>query len=253
MPRSPRDTPADAPYRIKDLIAATGVSRETIRYYINEGLLPPPVKTARNMGWYSERHVELLRLIAELQATRFLSLKAIRLLLQGRRDLDLSESQSAAFEQMRRRIGDEHRDLVVTDDPDRLAEDMGLSRRELRELRELGLATPGRATMSDIEIARQWIAIRDAALSLERGFSPRDLRYLTDVVDLAFRAELDIFLSRIDALPAADAGRVIDDVIPALSRLFALLHERRVHEFALSLPPRPAAARKPSRAPRRRP
>lgn len=262
MPPSRRDPRPDAPYRIKDLIRMTGVSKETIRFYINEGLLPPPVKTAHNMGWYSDRHVELLGLISELQSERYLPLKAIRLLLQGHDGLALSESQRQAFEGMRRRITADHRELVVSDDAAKLARDMGLSRREQKELLELGLAAGGKVTMSDIEIARQWIAIRDAGLSLERGFSPRDLRYMQDVVEFALRAEIDIFLRRIDSIPDDDAGRVIDVVIPALSRLFALLHERSVRAFAESLAlrkrvpppgkpqPRAAAAAKP-RAPAR--
>ena len=51
---------------------------------VNEGLLPPPVKTAHNMGWYSEQHVETLKLIQRLQRERFLPLKAIKSLLHDR-------------------------------------------------------------------------------------------------------------------------------------------------------------------------
>lgn len=231
MPQSRRKREPDAPYRIKELTEMTGISKETIRFYINEGLMPPPVKSAHNMGWYSDRHVELLGVITKLQTERFLPLKAIRMLLQGRDDVDLSESQGKAIAEMRRHISSEHRDLAVTADAAALAEELQLSRLERKELREFGLARDGKATLSDLEIARQWVAIRDAGLSLERGFTPRDMSFMKDVVDIAFRAEIKIFLSRIDAIPDDDAAKVIDIVIPALSRLFALLHERRVHEF----------------------
>lgn len=43
--------------------------RTTIHYYLREGLLPQPQKTAGTRSLYSEEHVELLRRIAEAKAT----------------------------------------------------------------------------------------------------------------------------------------------------------------------------------------
>jgi len=230
MPHSKIPAAGDAPYRIKDLSEKTGVSREAIRFYINEGLLPPARKTAHNMGWYSDRHVELLGMIQKLQSERFLPLKAIKMLLRGgEQSLDFNDAQIKALDEMRRKIV--HQDLKVSDDAAKLARDMGLSRWEQKELLELGIATSGAATISDIEITQQWIAIRDAGFSLERGFSPRDLMFMKDVVEIALRSELSIFSGRFVQLDETDAARVIDVVVPALSRLFGLLHERRVAEY----------------------
>jgi len=235
MPRGRIKAKAGPPYRIKDLAEMTGVSREAVRFYINEGLLPPPMKSAHNMGWYSDRHVELLRMIQKLQTEQFLPLKAIRVLLSGKQDLDFSDAQARTFEEMRRRIVAEHRDLTISDDPGKVAAELGLSRREQKELRALGLAADGKATMSDVEIARQWIAIRDAGLSLERGFSPANLAFMKDVVDIALRSELELFSERIETLGNEEAAKVIDIVIPALNRLFALFHERSVAVFVQQL------------------
>lgn len=235
MPRGRVKKSSGAPYRIKDLSEMTGVSREAIRFYINEGLLPPPQKSAHNMGWYSDRHIELLRLIQKLQTERFLPLKAIKSLLDGKSHPDFTAAQTQTFDEMRRKIVAEHRDLPVSGDPDKLAADMGLSRRERRELRDLGLAASGAATMSDVEIARQWIVIRDAGLSLKLGFSPANLGFMQDVVDIAFRSEISIFAERVQQLDKETAAKVIDVVIPALNRLFSLMHERRVAEFIREL------------------
>ena len=43
--------------KMRDLERATGVGREAIRYYIREGLLPEPERTARNVAWYDESFV----------------------------------------------------------------------------------------------------------------------------------------------------------------------------------------------------
>ncbi|SHG87545.1 DNA-binding transcriptional regulator, MerR family [Hydrocarboniphaga daqingensis] len=231
MPRKKTSERTDAPYRIKAVAALTGVSRETIRYYINEGLLPPPVKSARNMGWYTDRHVELLRLIQKLQAERFLPLKAIKAVFEGADEADFSVPQQRAFDEMRRHIATEHRDLPLAGSFDALAARMGLSAWETGELKRCGIGANGEATLSDLEISRQWIAIRDAGFNLERGFSPADLMYFQDVVEIAFRTELSLFRRRVGEIDERDSAKVIDVVIPALNRIFEVLHQRRVAAF----------------------
>jgi DNA-binding transcriptional MerR regulator len=69
--------------RMRDLEKASGVGRETIRYYIREGLLPEPDKASRNSARYSDVHVARLRAIKRLQEERFLPLAVIRTLLEA--------------------------------------------------------------------------------------------------------------------------------------------------------------------------
>lgn len=67
--------------RMRELEARSGVGRETIRFYIREGLLPEPARAARNSASYSEAHVTRLVAIKRLQEERFLPLAVIRGLL----------------------------------------------------------------------------------------------------------------------------------------------------------------------------
>lgn len=53
-------------YSIDQICDMTGVSRRTVRYYVQEGLLEPPVGRGRG-GNYLETHVERLREIKSLQ------------------------------------------------------------------------------------------------------------------------------------------------------------------------------------------
>jgi DNA-binding transcriptional MerR regulator len=69
--------------RMRDLEKASGVGRETIRYYIREGLLPEPDKASRNSARYSDEHVARLKAIKRLQEERFLPLAVIRELLEA--------------------------------------------------------------------------------------------------------------------------------------------------------------------------
>lgn len=62
-------------YRLAELAAATGVSPRTIRYYIAEGLLPPP-EGVGPAAVYTAAQRDRLALIALLKG-RFLSLREI--------------------------------------------------------------------------------------------------------------------------------------------------------------------------------
>ncbi len=53
--------------RIGDLSARTGVPRTTIHYYIRKGLLHPPEKTGKTMGYYDETHVDRLIFISRMK------------------------------------------------------------------------------------------------------------------------------------------------------------------------------------------
>jgi DNA-binding transcriptional MerR regulator len=54
---------------ISELERATGVPRSTIHFYLREGLLPRPQKTAGTRSLYSEHHIAVLKRIAEARST----------------------------------------------------------------------------------------------------------------------------------------------------------------------------------------
>lgn len=63
-------------YNIEYLVQKTGISRRTIRYYIQRGLLPPPLGSRRG-SYYTEDHLTRLKLIHELsrQGTPLIRIK----------------------------------------------------------------------------------------------------------------------------------------------------------------------------------
>lgn len=68
--------------KMKDLVSATGVSKATILYYINEGLLPKPVKTNPNVSYYPESFIEKIGFIKQLQNKHRLRLAQIKAVLK---------------------------------------------------------------------------------------------------------------------------------------------------------------------------
>ena len=68
-------------YSLKELADRTGVSARTIRYYTEQGLLPPPAARGR-YAVYTNIHVDRLREIVRLKEA-FLPLSTIRERLSG--------------------------------------------------------------------------------------------------------------------------------------------------------------------------
>lgn len=232
MARKKVQGPEGYPYRISDVIAKTGVSRQAIHYYVKEGLMSPPFKTSRNFGWYSGKHLKTLVLIQKLQHERFLPLKAIKSLLKGTAEYEFSEPQFDILAALRERLGREKGGYSVQQSPGELAEEMGLTAREQKELRDyLYLAKSGVATVSDVEIARLWMQMRDAGLSLERGFSPKDLRFIYDLVDKAVDLEVGMLRDRMHELSPKEVDNLVDVVVPAINTIFNIVHQRRIRSY----------------------
>ena len=82
--------------KMKELEAATGIGRETIRYYIREGLLPEPVRPKRNVAAYGREHVSRLNLIRRLQHERHLPLSVIKTIVNS----EIVDAPTQGFERL---------------------------------------------------------------------------------------------------------------------------------------------------------
>src|SRR5262249_31087487 len=68
--------------RMAELAAKSGVARETIHFYLREGLLPRPRKGGRTVAYYDAEHLERLRLIRRLREEKYFPLAVIRKVLE---------------------------------------------------------------------------------------------------------------------------------------------------------------------------
>jgi len=65
-------------FRVGELSRRTGVSTSAINYYVREGLLPPPAKSAPNMAYYDPGYIDIIKSIKVLQREKGMSLSQIR-------------------------------------------------------------------------------------------------------------------------------------------------------------------------------
>lgn len=82
---------ADGQYSLDELADRVGLSRRAIRFYVQRGLLPPPLGLGRGRH-YDRHHLEVLKRIGELQAAGH-SLDAISKILAGK---EIGEQQIAS-------------------------------------------------------------------------------------------------------------------------------------------------------------
>ncbi len=125
--------------KIGEIAKRSGVRASTIRYYVQEGLLPKPEKANEKMAYYDEVCVERLRIIQELKEKRYFPLYLIKNILR-RMDEGLSLPEAETVENTvfgsDDRIG---RGLI--DRPAFLAA-TGLTEKELKRAENLGILIP---------------------------------------------------------------------------------------------------------------
>src|SRR4051812_6541724 len=76
---------------LDELADRMGLTRRAVRFYVQRGLLPPPLGLGRGRH-YDQRHVEVLRRIQELQSAGH-SLDAIGKILAGQEVATLAEEE----------------------------------------------------------------------------------------------------------------------------------------------------------------
>lgn len=218
---------------MKDLERATGVGRETIRFYIREGLLPEPERPGRNVAWYDAAFVERILLIKRLQAERYLPLSVIKGIVGAAREL--SEVEARALNALDGTI----QPAVERDRPHppetlpKLARRIGLPVSELREMAKLGaveiVVRGGKQCLegSSVAIAETWARLRrEGGYSNEFGFSAQDLEIYVEMVQWLTREEIRRFGSRIAArVDPETARRMARDGIDRMNELIGLLRE----------------------------
>jgi DNA-binding transcriptional MerR regulator len=177
---------------MRELVAVSGISKSTILHYLKEGLLPPPLKTSRNMAYYDPGCAERLTFIKLMQSKHNLPLAAIKEMLrdlnQGRELAPLLELNVAIFG----RPGDQK--LL---DKRSFGRATSLKPQEIQRLIAAGLLQPlkpGRFDQEDVAMGR--ILRR----SLDLGLSPEDCSYYprlaAEIVDheMAVRRRLTVGL-----------------------------------------------------------
>ena len=237
----PRDP--EFPYRMKDLCDRTGLSRQVIHFYIEQGLLPEGQKTGRNMAYYAESHVERIQLIRKLQHERFLPLRAIRAVLDEE-DEGFSKEQRRLLVDVKQRLGplgaaggDETQ--LVPLQP--LLARAGVSRADAEGLAKAGVVAitkkKGRAHIAkdDAWMIDLWGEIRVAGFAQALGFVPADVGIFAAQVEATFAKETELVRARMSHLSPDEVARMVEAAVPLIGQFVTRYHESLVRKFFASI------------------
>ena len=196
--------------RMRELERLTGVGRETIRFYIREGLLPEPDRASANSAFYNEMHFARLRAIKRLQEERFLPLAIIRTLLDAEDgDRWLHADAFPDLDAMLRARLDTGGDGGTLEE---LAEQTDLSIEELGRAAEEGLLCPdldGRFGPRDFAIARCLRELNAIGFTEARGFVGVGAMY-AQFIEWLVGQEMRLFFEH-------TAGKIGDDEALAMA------------------------------------
>jgi len=227
--------------RMRDLIRESGLPRETIHFYLAQGLLPPPHKTGRNTALYGQEHLERLRRIRELREGQFLPLRAIKALLEGNPRSGFTREQQEVLRSVRLALGGWARPDAARRVPLEEAAGRRVSRPEVEALRSAGLIDihgSGRAaTVSeeDAVVIDTWARLRDIGFGPERGFTPSDLAPYSRAIEAAVREMVPRVAAGFSGTSALEASQAVERALPITSTLLAALLRKHTREVLAEL------------------
>ncbi|HEX7173008.1 MAG TPA: MerR family transcriptional regulator [Candidatus Limnocylindria bacterium] len=191
--------------RIGELAQASGVSRETIHFYLREGLLPPPDKVNARVSYFDESHLVRLRLIRAFQEAH-VPLARIKQQLKGMEKLTGPASPAAterAIAVVTEFLGVDGEEPPI--DRSEVAERTGLSLEELTRLEELGVLQPQSANGGSLYTEAEAEAAEAARSIMDQGVPLESLRFVRRYTELT--EEEMAFLLHHMIRPAVAAGR----------------------------------------------
>jgi DNA-binding transcriptional MerR regulator len=212
--------------KISALARRSGVPAATIKHYLREGLLPGEhVKTSRNVAYYDSALVERVKAIKELQRTRFLPLRVIKGVLEGKPGDDADETTAAAIA----RALDELASQSVRTRAQLVA--AGMPAEQLDYFCALGIVTPDRSTGEerfvgdDLAMLQTLGAARRAGLS-EEMLPIEILEPYVRAVREVVRTELRIFREGVVPRAGEHLGELVGAGAKLSERLIVLLRRK---------------------------
>lgn len=216
--------------RMRELEQASGVGRETIRFYIREGLLPEPIRVSRNSAFYSDEHVTRLKAIKRLQEERFLPLAVIRGLLDAEDSAHWLGPQ--AFPMLDTLLAARMGAGGVQQELGPLMQAQGFAADYAQAHVATGMIemdADGRISPADAAIIDTLKALWDLGFNRDRGFMPEDMRLFVELVEWLVAREMKMFFGQLAGeVGEAQAADMASRGVALINDLLAQLHNRAV-------------------------
>jgi DNA-binding transcriptional MerR regulator len=173
--------------KISQLVKRTGVPKETIHFYIREGLLRKPRKSVVNAAEYNESYVDQIRLIKDLRDNYYLPIPEIKKIVKDFKKLSPSDQAVSQFYSRFFRPADRLLAKEVVG-KEAFREATGLGFKWLNKAEEWGVITPeicnGEVIYSpdDQAVGKLMVDMDRIGFGPKDGFDPEDLRHIAEFV-----------------------------------------------------------------------
>ena len=170
--------------KIRELVQRTGVSKETVHYYLREGLLPKPRKWGKNVADYDENYIERIGMIKELQDHYFLPLSVIKNILKKQKKSSEWQSLHRLRREYFRPVDQFLPNEIAGEEPFR--NETGLGKKWLAKMEEWKIINPevGDGTklysQDDITLGKLIVKMDHIGLGPKDGFDPEALKHYLD-------------------------------------------------------------------------
>jgi len=231
--------------KISQLVKQTGVPKETIHFYIREGLLRKPRKSGVNSAEYNETYVDQIQLIKDLRDNYYLPIPEIKKIVKDFRkqspsDQAVSQFHSRFFRPAERMFANEIKGR------DAFCQETGLGKKWLAKAEEWGVITPDILEDGEVVYSPNDVAIGKLMVDMDRlgfgprdGFDPEDLRYIgeflrkyvVDIVKKYYQNNLEKMTSKEYVEKASQYHELISLFFYHLYRKFVRESTRRLLEY----------------------
>jgi len=231
--------------KISQLVKQTGVPKETIHFYIREGLLRKPRKSGVNSAEYNETYVDQIQLIKDLRDNYYLPIPEIKKIVKDFRkqspsDQAVSQFHSRFFRPAERMFANEIKGR------DAFCQETGLGKKWLAKAEEWGVITPDILEEGEVVYSPNDVAIGKLMVDMDRlgfgprdGFDPEDLRYIgeflrkyvVDIVKKYYQNNLEKMTSKEYVEKASQYHELISLFFYHLYRKFVRESTRRLLEY----------------------
>ena len=240
--------------RISELVKKTGVPKETIHFYIREGLLRKPRKSGSNAADYTGAYVDRILLIKELRDSFYLPIPEIKKILkqakkQSPSDQAVSDLHNKYFRPLERLLSTE---LVGID---AFREATGLGRKWLAIMEDWGVITHGVRdrepiySRDDVIIGRLMVDMDRLGFGPKDGYDPEELKRIADFIrDFVRSAHREYYKRNLEGLSSADLDDKGSKFAEIMSLFFYHIYRKLAREEYQRLrdTPRRRKLRRPS-------
>jgi DNA-binding transcriptional MerR regulator len=223
--------------KMRELSQLTGVPPGTIRYYINEGLLPRPLKTHRNMAYYDQSYVQRIKLIRELQEKRYLPLSIIgQMLEQSESSMETEEIKTLL--DLEGKLFKNISSLPEFQPPDmeELSARTQISVEDIEKLEQSDIVSRGKDGRFDedcVKMVETMAKLRDAGYTEEAGFTTEHIKMYKDMIEVMAKQEVRMFSRAVTGkMSSEQMTEMAENGVNLMNTVIGLLRKRMILEYS---------------------